>query len=84
MEPSASELENFMRHLALSIVLTLVSLTAMAATHQVPGSYPTIQAGIDACAVGDTVLVAPGIYTGAGNTWLNFNGVDLVLMSKMG
>jgi len=32
-----------------------------------PGSYPTIQSAIDAATSGDTVLMAPGTYTGEGN-----------------
>ncbi len=34
-----------------------------AATLRVPGEYGTLQAGLDAAAVGDTVLVAPGVYS---------------------
>ena len=36
---------------------------AQAALLRVPHSYPTIQAGITAANAGDTVLVAPGVYT---------------------
>ncbi len=69
---------------ALAILVLLLPPTAHAATHRVPSEYATIQAGIDACAEGDTVLVAPGTYTGTGNHNLSFHGVDLVLTSEAG
>ncbi|MCB1161975.1 hypothetical protein KDL67_04740, partial [bacterium] len=48
------------------------------------GDFTAIQAAIDACAVGDTVLVGPGSYTGAQNRDLDFSGVDLLLTSEAG
>ena len=50
---------------------------ANAQTIRIPADYPTIQAGIDHAAAGDTVLVSPGIYSEN----LNFNGLDIVLAS---
>jgi hypothetical protein len=69
--------------LTTSVVLTLSSFS-WAATIHVPAEQPTIQAGIDAALESDTVLVAPGTYTGDGNRDLDFHGKDIVLMSEGG
>lgn len=51
---------------------------------RVPQDQSTIQAGIDAADVGDTVLVAEGIYTGDGNRDIAFGGKSVVLRSESG
>lgn len=53
-------------------------------THRVPADHPDIAAAILAALDGDTVLIAPGTYTGPGNRNLNPQGRDLVIRSAMG
>jgi parallel beta-helix repeat protein len=59
-----------MRSTRVNSVLAAMALShaAWAAVLRVPQDYATIQAAMDHAAAGDTVVIAPGTYTGAGNT----------------
>ena len=48
------------------------------------GQAPTIQAAIDSCANGDTVLAASGSYEGEGNHDIDFKGKAIVVRSEHG
>jgi hypothetical protein len=48
------------------------------------GDAPTIQAGVDSSAAGDTVSLADGIYTGAGNKNIDYGGTPITVRSENG
>ncbi|MCK4510236.1 hypothetical protein KAW64_00770, partial [bacterium] len=66
-------------------LLLLAVLPATATTIVVDlnggGDYLTLAEGILAAAPGETVLVAPGVYTGEFNRDLSFDGKDIVVMA---
>ena len=72
------------RFAAGTLVLALSAFCAHAATIRVPRDYPTIQGALLAAQENDTVLVASGTYTGAGNREIVFPGFDMVLLSEEG
>jgi hypothetical protein len=81
--------ESMMRHvLIISGVLLSLSLGASSRTITVAldgsGEFSTIQAAIDAAGDGETVMLADGIYTGAGNRDIGFKGKAITVRGAGG
>lgn len=64
-----------------AIWLAALASGALAAELNVPGDYATIQAAVDAAAVGDEVILAPGVYVGIGNNRVDYLGKDITIRS---
>nr|MBP7052909.1 hypothetical protein [Phycisphaerae bacterium] len=62
----------------------LMGSWSLGAVLKVPSEYPTTQAAIDVSVDGDTVLVAPGTYTGDGNRDIDFGGKAITVRSEAG
>ncbi|MCD4690382.1 right-handed parallel beta-helix repeat-containing protein [bacterium] len=78
------------RMFILIVVALMVTVASSFATKTVTvdwtgaGDYTTISEGIAAVETGDTVLVAPGTYSGEGNRNLLFYGKEITVMSTGG
>lgn len=67
------------------VSIMVISFSAGWATVvRIPADYSTIQGGIDACADGDTVLIAPGTYTGLGNYNISTRGKAILVAGEDG
>ena len=73
---------------ALCALILILSPTALGRTIRVandaPADFHTIQAAVDDSNDGDTVLVAPGTYTGDGNRDIEFTGKAITVRSEAG
>jgi parallel beta-helix repeat protein/predicted outer membrane repeat protein len=65
----------------IMVIIFVAALPVTAATLNVPADYPTIQSTIDAAVDGDTVIIAPGTYTGDGNRDIDFLGKAITVCS---
>lgn len=74
----------FPSFLALAALTLALLSSADAAVIHVPDEASTIQLGIAAATTNDTVLVAAGTYTGAGNTNIRFGGKDILVLGEDG
>jgi predicted outer membrane repeat protein len=74
----------------LLVVLSVLTLPvpALAVTYHVApdggGDFPTIQAALDAATDGDEIELSSGVFSGAGNRDLDFQGKVLALRSASG
>lgn len=81
--------ENISRITAILIILFALSNFALVnkiiyVDDDGPADFSNIQAAIDDSNNGDTVLVAPGTYTGNGNRDISFKGKAITIKAKMG
>jgi len=70
-------------HKLLGALLVAMASEANAVTYHLDaagtGDYPSIAAAIAAANPGDSILLAAGLYLGAGNTQLDYGGKDIVI-----
>ena len=70
-----------MKKLLALLIAAVLTSTALGTDRLVPSQYPTIQQAIDAAAPSDTVIIAPGTYTGDGNWDIDLRGMTITVQS---
>ncbi len=72
--------------LIATLFLTGIIFTEMtqAAVIRIPDDAPDIQAAVNDASDGDTLIAAPGTYTGSGNRNIDFTGKAITLLSESG
>ena len=75
---------NYLTRSITGIALLILPFAVQGAEIHVPADQATIQAGINTAFPGDTVLIADGTYSGAGNRDLDYSGKAITVMSENG
>lgn len=76
--------KNLSASIIVGVCMLLFCGLSQSQTLHVPAQFSTIQDAIDASSNGDSIIVAPGRYTGVGNRDLNFFGKAITLKSSDG
>ncbi|MHC4647975.1 MAG: BACON domain-containing protein, partial [Planctomycetota bacterium] len=74
---SAADAENSPQSVEVNLLVNMIRSVPTA-------EYPTVQAAIDGATNGDVVIVADGVYTGAGNRDIDFGGKAITVRSENG
>ena len=72
------------RRLISGLIGMLIAFTVHGTVIHIPADYRDIQSGIDAAVSGDTILIAPGTYTGTGNRDISYFGKSILVTSDQG
>jgi len=76
-------MKSFIQIFTICAMMMVAISPVIAEIHNVPAEYGTIQAGLDASASGDTVLVQPETYV-ENIVWPLVNGIKLIAAGDMG